>query len=181
MRFVDQNGNVLIELPDPLAARMRALAHAKFPNETGGIVIGHYDDVHRSALVRCVTGPPRDSVNAPFSFHRGIRGLDALLARAWLRGLYYLGEWHFHPEARPRASWIDKLQIAEFARTAMMRCPEPVLFIVGLPDCGGHVAGYVYQGRLLRLKTLPSHGSRSRIGRGFGDQWNRQVPRRGPV
>jgi len=158
MRFIDQNRSTLIELPGLLAARMHAFTRRAHPHETGGIVIGRYDNAHRTALVQCVTGPPRDSVSGPSTFRRGIRGLDAVLARAWLRGLYYLGEWHFHPEANPNASWIDEFQMAEFARTATMRCPEPVLLIAGLPDFGGHVAGYVYRRRrLISLQVSPPH------------------------
>jgi len=155
IHFLDQHGNTLIALPDQLASRMRALARKAYPNETGGIIVGRYDDAHRTALVRKIEGPSSDSVSGPSTFQRGICGIDTLLTRLWLRKVYYLGEWHFHPEPYPKASWIDELQMAELARTTKLRCPEPVLFIVGLPDRGGHIAAYVFRDRLVELTIIP--------------------------
>jgi hypothetical protein len=157
MRFLDRHGSTLIDLPDSHATRMRSLARKAYPNETGGILIGHYDEQHRTALVRCLTGAPRDSISGPFEFRRGVRGLESLLTRAWRRGLYYLGEWHFHREVVPSASWPDQLQMSEFARVKSMQCPEPLLLIVGLPDAGGNLAAYIYKGELVRLNLAPPH------------------------
>lgn len=132
---VGRHGAALIELPDSIGARMRTIARKSYPNETGGILIGCYDERHCTALVRCVTGPPRDSVCGPFTFRRGIRGLDTLLARAWRRGLYYLGEWHFHSEVLPPseldrratdgrvcANCTDALPRASIAHRGASRC-----------------------------------------------------------
>jgi integrative and conjugative element protein (TIGR02256 family) len=158
MHFLDTDGEALIEISNSLLTRMRELVRLALPNETGGILIGRYDDSRRLAIVRCLTGPPRDSTMTPTTFYRGVRGIDALLARAWRRGLYYLGEWHFHPEKRPKASWTDKLQMAEFACTSNMRCPEPILLIVGHPKAGGRLAGYHYRNGLRRLRVAAVAG-----------------------
>ena len=156
MRFVDRDGLAVIDLPNSLATRMRMLACRSQTRETGGILIGRYDDAHHTALVHSVTGPPRDSVRAPTTFRRGVYGLDALLSHSWKRGLYYLGEWHYHPEPTPRASWTDELQMAQFARAPAMHCPEPILLIVGLPECGGAIVGHVFRVGLVELNLAPS-------------------------
>lgn len=133
------------------------LARAALPNETGGILIGQYDQTRTTAIVRCVTKAPKDSVATPSTFQRGTRGLDALLKRAWRRGLYYLGEWHFHPERLPHASGTDDSQMEQFAKTEHMQCPEPLLLIVGHPNGGRRVAAYRYAGGLAQLLAAPPH------------------------
>jgi hypothetical protein len=142
MRFADDGGNLRVELRRTALAKMRRLAASALPNETGGIVIGSHDASHRIAVVSSVSAAPRDSASTPWSFRRGVRGLDVLLAQAWKHGEFYLGEWHFHPQAIPEASPADAAQMGEFARTLAMRCPEPLLFIVGLPSAGGRIAAY---------------------------------------
>ena len=154
MLFVDRNGAQLIALPGAVAARMRTLARKAYPNETGGILVGRYDDAHQVALVHCASDAPRDSVASPTTFRRGVRGLDALLKRAWRRGLYYLGEWHFHPERFPSASPPDDTQMQAFAEAPQLRCPEPILLIVGLPEYG-NLAAYRYARNLARLRLAP--------------------------
>jgi|GEM_PF-1338360 len=154
MQFVDRNGTPLIALPDTVAARMRTLAGKAYPNETGGILIGRYDDAHQVALVHCASDAPRDSVASPTTFRRGVRGLNALLKRVWRRGFYYLGEWHFHPERFPNASPPDDTQMQAFAEAPQLRCPEPILLIVGLPEYR-NVAAYRYARNLSRLRLAP--------------------------
>jgi integrative and conjugative element protein (TIGR02256 family) len=155
MRFLDEDGGCTVDLPDSVVDRLRTLTRQADRKETGGILIGCYDAAHRSALVSRITGPPRDSVSGPSTFERGTQGLDALLARAWRHRLYYLGEWHSHPEVNPQASEIDALQMSMFASTAGMRCPEPVLLIVGAADVIGHIVCYVYRRKLIALQLAP--------------------------
>jgi hypothetical protein len=155
MQFVDRSGTTLIALPDPIAARMRTLATKTYPNETGGILVGRYDDPHQVAIIRYASDAPPDSVASPTTFRRGVRGLDALLKRAWRCGLYYLGEWHFHPERFPTASSPDDIQMQAFSESPQLRCPEPILIIVGLPEYRNVVA-YRYVRSLTPLQLEPA-------------------------
>lgn len=151
MRFIDQHGFIGVDLPDRLLARMRRLSKSALPNETGGILIGRYEDDMTRAAVHSITGPPRDSVAGPATFRRGVHGLDRLLARVWKEGLYYLGEWHFHPEHEPRASRVDELQVRDFATTPSLKCPEPLLVVAGMPVPNHMVAVYLFKQRLIEL------------------------------
>lgn len=157
MRFLDRRGTPLVDIDDLLLKRMFALAQRTLPNETGGILIGEYDLTRTTAVVRCVSKAPKDSIATPSTFQRGTRGLDRLLRRAWGRGLYYVGEWHFHPEARPHASDTDEKQMREFAKDERMQCPEPILLIVGHPAMEQCVAAYRFSGRLEALHVAPPY------------------------
>lgn len=151
MRFLDEAGICIVDLLDSAVDRLRALTRKVGRRETGGILIGCYDSAQRTAVVSCVTGAPRDSISGPSTFQRGTQGLNALLAHAWRRGLYYLGEWHSHPEINPEASWIDALQMARFARTPDLRCPEPLLLVAGTGAVSADIVCYVYRAKLIPL------------------------------
>ena len=100
--------------------------------ETGGILVGRYTPNHNTAIVTEASGPPSDSRRRAKAFFRGVKGLQAWLSRLWLgRREYYLGEWHFHPFASPVASGTDMEQLRDFSQDAFLRCPEPVMLIIG--------------------------------------------------
>lgn len=98
--------------------------------ETGGIIIGHYEDEH-SAFVNELSNPPSDSIRRKADFFRGAKNLRKLLEKAHRRGDYYIGEWHFHPNSSPCPSSADKKQMHAFARTTEIKCSEPILIIFG--------------------------------------------------
>ena len=65
------------------------------------------------------------------AFVRGVVGLTRRLRLAWDRGLYYVGEWHYHPYASAEPSGRDLTQIVDFSRDARYRCPNPTLVVLG--------------------------------------------------
>ena len=106
--------------------------------ETGGILLGLYSaDLKRAEISRAI-GPTSDSSSGQTWFVRGIKGLNRLLRRLWIvRKDYYLGEWHYHPNASPTPSNVDISQLEMIARSKKYSCPEPILVIVG-GDPRGH-------------------------------------------
>jgi integrative and conjugative element protein (TIGR02256 family) len=104
--------------------------------ETGGILVGHYSRNHDVAHVSDASGPPKDSKSGTTWFRRGLHGLQGWLLRLWKDDRFYLGEWHFHPGARPSPSSTDTIQIKEISDSLQYNCPEPVLLIIGgnLPE-----------------------------------------------
>ena len=101
--------------------------------ETGGVLVGHYNDTFNRAEVRTVSSPPRDSKAGWCHFERGSAGLEAWLLKLWRAPArtYYLGEWHFHPYASAEASAHDRAQMHAIAQDTRYACPEPVLLILG--------------------------------------------------
>lgn len=106
--------------------------------ETGGILLGRYSADLKCAEISRAIGPTSDSSSGQTWFVRGIRKLNRLLCRLWtLRKDYYLGEWHYHPNASPTPSNLDISQLETIARCRKYKCPEPILVIVG-GDPQGH-------------------------------------------
>jgi len=99
--------------------------------ETGGILMGQYSTNLDIATIKNITGPPSDSKGGRTWFKRGIKGLKMIIDRFWEQKTYYLGEWHFHPNAAPNPSLQDKKQMSEIAISPDYNCPEPILLIIG--------------------------------------------------
>lgn len=130
-----------------------------YPNETGGVIAGRYDKNGRVALVKYFTPPPIDSKFSRTAFYRGLSGLKDMFLALWKDEEYYLGEWHYHPDASPTASSVDLNQMKEIANGESWRCPEPILIIVGrVPSAPVELGVYVYpkdKKHLLELLIVP--------------------------
>jgi len=100
-------------------------------HETGGIIVGYYNENLDCAIVIDVSLPPLDSKFGRFLFYRGVNRLQSWLETLWKRKEYYLGEWHFHPFASAKPSLKDKIQMEKIAKSKKYGCPEPVLLVLG--------------------------------------------------
>lgn len=103
------------------------------PLETGGILIGCYDENYRMATVHEAIPAPSDSKHGRTYFARGTAGVLDALNRARKRdpSLHYLGEWHSHPNSLPLPSGVDRRQMQQFARNRQHGIKAPLLLIVG--------------------------------------------------
>jgi len=100
--------------------------------ETGGILIGYYDEECQNAIIKECTSPPEDSEARRNYFFRGIKGLKCLLKERWEKKReYYLGEWHLHPNASPIPSITDVAQMKKIEHDPQFNCKEPILLILG--------------------------------------------------
>lgn len=121
-----------LEVPSKDMDRLISLCRKAKRAETGGLLVGHYDDHHHWAFVTEVTGPPSDSRSGRTWFERGVRNLQKFLEKLWQQDRsFYLGEWHFHPFAPANPSHTDVSQMRKIADSASYKCPEPILLILG--------------------------------------------------
>lgn len=107
-------------------------------NETGGILIGSYSEDSSTAMIVEATTRPADSLSGRATFQRGVRGLKSLLHTRWNTGLYYVGEWHFHPGGSPQPSGDDLMSMASIAATPSYQCLEPIMIILGGDPTGSY-------------------------------------------
>jgi len=100
--------------------------------ETGGILVGYYTPAHDCAVVTALSGPPKNSIRKARLFVRGTEGIQGWIYRLWREQRhYYLGEWHFHPRGMSFPSRDDIQQMEKLSRDASLKCPEPILLIIG--------------------------------------------------
>jgi integrative and conjugative element protein (TIGR02256 family) len=100
--------------------------------ETGGILFGNYSINGKNAILSSITGPPKDSRRTACRFIIiNVTELNAKIDYKWKQGHYYIGEWHFHPHSRPKPSILDDLQMKKNSIDELLKCPEPILLIIG--------------------------------------------------
>lgn len=122
---------------------MYQFCNESYPNEIGGILIGKYADSLTAEIVTIV-GPSKDSKSWKTGFTRGTKGTNKLLKGYWDQGLYYLGEWHFHPNGTSSPSNIDVNTMKSIANNSKYNCPEPILIIVSGSYNNYHQKSYLY-------------------------------------
>ena len=130
--YKDRLGRYTVSLsPSTIKVMLKWCKKASW-KETGGIILGRYSVDLKHAEISRVLGPTSDSSSGGTWFIRGIRGLNRLLRMLWiLHKDYYLGEWHYHPNASPIPSPIDIAQLKVIASSESYNCPEPILIIIG--------------------------------------------------
>ena len=129
--FQDKNQSYSVKFDTKAYEQMLYYCAISNPYETGGILIGNYSSNQAIANILQITPPPKNSRHSKCTFYRGIDGLKRILDLAWDQGQYYLGEWHYHPNASSAPSNIDKNQMIVLSQDQKLKCPEPILIIVG--------------------------------------------------
>lgn len=79
--------------------------------ETGGMLLGAFDDATRTVHVDVATGPPPDSDLSEVYFGHGVQGSREALEhhrRSTANQVGFAGMWHTHPFGRALPSEIDK-------------------------------------------------------------------------
>lgn len=126
------DGKYGIRIPCELVESMHTQCVEAGRKETGGVLIGTYNEAHDCAILSEVLGPPSDSKRGRATFFRGVKGLRNLLLTRWRdQRTYYLGEWHFHPGGTPVPSSVDHEQMKAIAKNPSCKCPEAILLIMG--------------------------------------------------
>lgn len=103
---------------------------ARHHPEAGGILMGLRRGRHIEVTI--VTTPKRTDKRTRTGFDRASPFHREFAVRAWRRfgrKLDYLGEWHTHPEHRPRPSMIDEAEWAKLIRGGKR---ELLFIIVGI-------------------------------------------------
>lgn len=134
-RFRSADGRITVTVtPEALRTMLGYGRASSWQNETGGILLGQYEDDYRTAAVLDVTGPPAGSSWGRTWFSRGGGNLDTLLEKRWQEGIYYLGEWHTHPHGSTTPSSDDLRTMRSIAAKPSYACPEPILLILSGSD-----------------------------------------------
>ena len=154
--YMSSDGRFSMVIDHGLLNSIHRLCDESAPLETGGIIIGSYNEDGSTASVTRIEGPPPDSKGERNRFYRGSRGLQHLLESLWQQGEHYLGEWHFHPAGQPKPSPHDIRQMKAIQEEREARCPEPILIVAGED---GTIATYVFPIGEAILQLLPDHSN----------------------
>ena len=90
-----------------------------FGKESGGIIVGYYENSLRGLKISDLTFPQAEDVCSRFRFIRKAAGHQDIMDELWEKSGHkksYLGEWHTHNQANPSPSPIDKLNWKKIAK-----------------------------------------------------------------
>lgn len=147
--FEQQIGIWKLILDGKLLQRLATLRESKLPNETGGVLIGHYDLDRKIIYVVDTIPSPPDSAEWPTLY---IRGSEGLLAQVQAVGdrtggqLEYVGEWHSHPDDCPTLPSNDDLLVFAWLTEHLAVAGLPAL--MGIVGQQGSSSWYV--GEMIR-------------------------------
>lgn len=125
------NGVYGVKVADQKLQQIQNLCKKSYPYETGGILIGKYSEDLKWAEITDITEAPVNSKRTQRSFVRSTYGIITKLKSAWRMQQYYLGEWHYHPNASPQPSGLDLKTMFDLSKDKELHCPEPILLIIG--------------------------------------------------
>jgi len=118
-----------------LLEKLKLLRATGLPEETGGVLLGMWDLVHRIVYVADTIPAPPDSRKRVTSFIRGCEGLLDKVTHAGRTTsgmLQYVGEWHSHPNGYGTAPSGDDRKVFEWITEKTTEDGyQPVMAIVG--------------------------------------------------
>lgn len=157
--FCNNDGLFGLKIPMKIIQQILDICKASNGNETGGLLAGCYTKDLKWAVVVNIIGPPEDSKMGRTWFERGRVGVSEWLARLWENEKhYYLGEWHFHPYESSELSPCDEKQMNDFSKIRTLRCPEPVMLIIGGdPSKQPSFSSYVFPNKKGKIKMERSN------------------------
>ncbi|MBU2329202.1 MAG: Mov34/MPN/PAD-1 family protein [Alphaproteobacteria bacterium] len=157
MIFEHLTAGVVVKLTEQAIAIINRQALDSKLNETGGILIGRYQDDGNTAVVTGATARTVDSSSGRAWFSRGVTGLKELLRERWQHGEYYLGEWHSHPGGSPDPSGNDFREMRSISLDSRYRCTRPLLIVAGTSAGAIELSvSVIDSGRLERLLVSPT-------------------------
>ena len=121
---------------------------SKLPNETGGIIIGGVDTYNKRIYITDTILSPKDSIEKRTLYIRGIEGVEHQLKTIKERtndSLYYLGEWHSHPNGYSlKMSNDDEVSFCELINEAQLRGLPTLMLIFGKEEFSLHIGNHEF-------------------------------------
>jgi integrative and conjugative element protein (TIGR02256 family) len=118
--------------------KLQSMRAQKIPKETGGVLLGNWDQSRHILYIVDVLSAPSDSEEELTSFIRGIEGLSESLESAdhlTAGSAQYIGEWHSHPDrCSTNPSALDQDLFESMEERLSLYGQTPTMLIVGQRD-----------------------------------------------
>lgn len=129
--------NVKIEISGELLRKMLSYEQAIYDDERGGILLGMYDSQSYYYKITDFTVPNEFDQAGQLFFVRSKHGAQQVINEQWRKShglINYLGEWHTHPEKKPKPSAVDLSLIQQIIEDESAVWPEVLMIILGQKD-----------------------------------------------
>lgn len=113
---------------------MLRVARSAKPDETGGTLVGVYEDGNRIARIERVIAANQSATRQRYKFVRPSDYEDRQLGKIYQQSkgrLLYLGEWHSHPGGPAMPSGTDIATMVSLARDTKVAANTPILIVLG--------------------------------------------------
>lgn len=155
MKFSNHHIKLHLEIQKALLDELYQHGLSHYPKEYGGLLIGRYTDDRLTAVIEKTILPKRYKASR-YYFERGSEGLKEELETLYQQEpkLFYIGEWHTHPDGPIDPSGRDKATMAQLVQDENVFINNPILLILALKKSGYQVGLYVqHNGRLHAYET----------------------------
>jgi integrative and conjugative element protein (TIGR02256 family) len=127
-------------------------ADARFPDETGGVLVGYWASENEALVIMHAVGPGREAQHSRMRFLPDPQFHEKEVARIYEasgRRHTYLGDWHTHPKGTVTLSRLDSRTLGRIARARQARAPRPLMLILAGGPNNWDVA--VWRGTVTKL------------------------------
>jgi integrative and conjugative element protein (TIGR02256 family) len=124
-----------IEVKQELLDELYNVGMHHYPKEFGGLLVGYYADDYKTCFIE-TTILPKKYKSSRYSFERGKEGLKKKLTEYYSNDpkLFYVGEWHTHPDSSTVPSGTDYKAMSEIAESDDVLIQNPILLILGITN-----------------------------------------------
>lgn len=143
--YVNEDG-LSILLPSKIFNEISNNISKNYPNECGGIFVGKIDLQKQCAIIEHMK-MPNEIKSTPVFFKRLAAFLNNWLNDVFISSkgeLFYLGEWHSHPNGFPIPSSTDLKTLRKIAKSKTLRIETPLLLIVGYDNKSYNERFFIY-------------------------------------
>lgn len=159
--FVDATTGQIIKVSKTVLSHFdRSRQSGSKSKEAGGQLFALIDD--NIIFIEQATGPRPSDRRTPLSFIPNRLAERSEIRRLFKKGLHYVGDWHTHPEAKPRPSSTDERSINETFRKSRHQLDGFILAIVGTDPLPSGLFIGVTDGK--SLTRLTANQSPERVG-----------------
>lgn len=121
-----------LEISQSISERIKAITLSHFPNEFGGVLVGSYSENGQTVFIDDFICPKKYK-QSPVFFERQTKYINEELRRIYKASkgqIFYIGEWHSHPNMKPVPSLHDLLSMRKLL-VQDIKIKNPLLLIVG--------------------------------------------------
>ncbi len=121
-----------LEIDSVLLQKMSEVGLLHYPKEFGGFLVGRYsEDFSTLYVLDCLL--TNAYISSALSFERLPKNLDCYFQNLYEKyGLYYIGEWHTHPNCSANYSQQDLMAMLGILKDPGVLIKNPILLILSL-------------------------------------------------
>lgn len=132
LSFFNEHKKVNLSITEEVLQKIKHHALSNYPNECGGFFLGKYSENLNTLEIQDIL-LPISSNKSSYLFERSIQGLEKIFLDYFQqKNLYYVGEWHTHPNGSSQYSHIDLNAMHEIVACKTVSITNPIMMILSV-------------------------------------------------